>query len=536
VLIDAFNGMLNQIQHRDEELLKARDAAEKANRAKSDFLSFMSHELRTPLTSIIGFSEFLLSDMEKVDTPEEWTDDVSRIHGSGKHLLELINDILDISKIEAGKMEIHAEEFEVTKVVKEAESALQSLVRARGNELKVVCPKEVGTMKTDPIRVRQCLLNLLSNANKFTEKGTVTLSAQRRPKEGDDWIVFQVQDTGIGMTAEQIAKLFRAFSQADRSTARKYGGAGLGLALTRHLCQMMGGDVTVVSEPGKGSTFTIELPARLGQMQDTAPTIGPGPASARPPFKARILAIDDDPEVHRLLAHTIGQEGYELTFATSGQEGLQKAKELRPDIITLDVLMPGMDGWTVLSVLKEEPELREVPVIMLSVRPDQDFGFAMGVADYIQKPIEKARLLSALRKFQRPRAGRGILIVEDDADMRGLLRRMLEQESWTVLEAGNGQQAIASLQQAVPSLIILDLLMPVMDGFRLVEELQKHADWRQIPVIVVSAKEITPVDLDRLDGHVATILQKGSFSKDRLLTEVRDVVARFLAKPNGTGT
>ena len=536
VLIDAFNGMLNQIQHRDEELLKARDAAEKANRAKSDFLSFMSHELRTPLTSIIGFSEFLLTDMEKTKTPEEWVDDVSRIHGSGKHLLELINDILDISKIEAGKMEMHAEEFEVGRVVREVESALQSLVRARGNLLQVVCPKETGMMKTDLIRVRQCLLNLLSNANKFTEKGTVTLSAQRRSKDGDDWIVFEVQDTGIGIPPEQIGKLFRAFMQADQSTARKHGGTGLGLALTKHLCQMLGGDVTVASEPGKGSTFTIELPARLARVQDTAPSISPVPRAAPQKVKARILVIDDDPEVHRLLARTIGQEGYELVFAASGPEGLQKAKELHPDIITLDVLMPGMDGWTVLSVLKEEPELREVPVIMLTVRPDQDFGFAMGVADYIQKPIEKARLLSALKKFQRPRSGRGILIVEDDADMRGLLRRMLEQEAWTVVEAENGQQALASLGQGVPSLIILDLLMPVMDGFRLIDQLQQHEEWRQIPVIVVSAKEITQVDLERLDGHVATILQKGSFSKDRLLTEVRDVVVRFLTKPNGTGT
>jgi CheY-like chemotaxis protein len=255
--------------------------------------------------------------------------------------------------------------------------------------------------------------------------------------------------------------------------------------------------------------------------------------SGAAPAKARILAIDDDPEVHRLLARTIGQEGYELAFAASGQEGLQKAKEFHPDIITLDVLMPGMDGWTVLSVLKEEPGLREVPVIMLTVRPDQDFGFAMGVADYIQKPIDKTRLLSALRKYQRPRVGEGILIVEDDADMRGLLRRMLEQEAWTVMEAGNGQQALASLGKTVPSLIVLDLLMPVMDGFRLIEELQKHEQWRQIPVVVVSAKEITRLELDRLDGHVATILQKGSFSKDRLLAEVRDVVARFLSKPNG---
>ena len=531
LLIDAFNHMLEQIQRRDEELRKARDEADRANRAKSDFLSFMSHELRTPLTSIIGFSEFLLTDMGKQKTPEEWLDDVRRIHSSGKHLLELINDILDISKIEAGKMEMHAEQFEIERVLGEAESALKPLALTRGNSMRIECPADLGGMRADPIRVRQCLLNLLSNANKFTERGEVVLSAARLQKGEDPWIQFQVRDTGIGMTPEQLGKLFRAFSQADPSSSRKYGGTGLGLLLTRHFCQMMGGDVSVESTPGKGSVFTIELPAREAQVGDVAPTTQARREPAARGSKPVILVIDDDLEVHRLLSHTIGTEDYTLKFAASGQEGLRLARELQPDVITLDVLMPDMDGWTVLSLLKEEPELRQIPVIILSVRPDQDFGFAMGIADYIQKPIDKQRLLGSLQKFQRRAKEPRILVVEDDADMRSLLRRMLEREQWQVSEAANGRQALKHLQQHVPTLIILDLLMPLMDGFQLVEQMQKNETWRRIPVVVVSAKEVTQRDRDRLDGHVAKILQKGAFTKERLLAEVRDVVAGFL--PNG---
>ncbi len=532
VLIGTFNDMLSEIEHRDVELRKARDEADKANRAKSDFLSFMSHELRTPLTSIIGFSEFLVSDMEKQagQVNEEWLDDVRRIHGSGRHLLELINDILDLSKIEAGKMEIQLEQFDVERVVREAEAALKPLVAARGNGLRVVCPRDIGSIRADPIRVRQCLLNLLSNANKFTDKGELTLSVSRQETGMGERILFRVRDTGIGMTPDELGKLFRPFIQADRSTARKYGGTGLGLALTRHLCQMMGGDISVESEPGKGSTFTIDLPARAAQAQDVAltaraPTTEPGPAETKP----MILAIDDDPEVHRLLARTLGAENYVFKSALNGADGLRLARELKPDVITLDVLMPGMDGWTVLSLLKEDPALRQIPVIILSVRPDQDFGFAMGVTDYIQKPIDKQRLVAALQKIPRHGDELHILIVEDDADMRSLLRRVLEQEHWQVSEAADGREALAQLHHHLPSLIILDLLMPLMDGFELIEELQRNEHWRRIPVVVVSAKEVTADDRERLDGHVTKILQKGAFTKERLLAEVREVVAAFLS-------
>jgi signal transduction histidine kinase/CheY-like chemotaxis protein len=530
-LIDSFNEMLAQIQKRDTELQVARAAAERANQAKSNFLSFMSHELRTPLTSIIGFSELLTSELE-TDGRREWVEDLRRVHDSGKYLLELINDILDISKIEAGKMEVHLESFDVAALIRDLNDVMRPLVERKSNRLVIESPNDLGAMHADRIKVRQCLLNLLSNASKFTDNGVITLSANRISKDGSDWLVFRVIDTGIGMTAEQINKLFRAFTQADDSTSRRYGGTGLGLALTKKFCQLMGGDVSVASEPGKGSTFTIELPAMASHRTSTIP-VAPSPAlSAVRAAGGCILVIDDDPAVHQLLAEALQSEGYELRFASSGAEGLRLAKELRPAVITLDVIMPEMDGWVVLTLLKADPELAAIPVIMLSVRADQDFGFAMGLADYLQKPIDPKRLIGVLKKYHRLRPSKHVLVVEDDAAMREMLSRMLEREDWMVEQAENGLAALESVARDQPSLIILDLRMPVMDGFQMIAELQKHEDWRKIPVVVISAKEITQEDRQLLQGHVKKILQKGDFSRDELLREVQQTVKRFLSSQN----
>jgi CheY-like chemotaxis protein len=339
---------------------------------------------------------------------------------------------------------------------------------------------------------------------------------------------FVVSDTGIGMTAEQIGKLFRAFTQADDSTSRRYGGTGLGLALTRKFCQMMGGDVTVTSEPGKGSTFTIELPIKAAQQGATI-TVAPAEKVAPRTSSGCILIIDDDPAVHQLLADALRPQGYTLKFAVSGAEGLRLAKELRPAVITLDVLMPDIDGWVVLSLLKADPDLAAIPVIMLTVRADQDFGFAMGVADYLQKPIDRDRLVAVLKKYHRLRPTSHVLVVEDDPAAREMFCRMLESEEWTVSEAENGLQALESITHCQPSLIVLDLRMPVMDGFEMIAELHKHEDWRKIPVVVVSAKELTAEDRLRLQGHVQKILQKGDFAREELMREVLQTVKLFLS-------
>jgi signal transduction histidine kinase/CheY-like chemotaxis protein len=530
-LIDSFNDMLAQIQKRDAEVQEARVTAERANQAKSNFLSFMSHELRTPLTSIIGFSEMLLTEVEG-EGRREWADDLRRVHDSGKYLLELINDILDISKIEAGKMEVHLETFDVGALIRDLNDVMRPLVEGKNNRLVIECSESIGKMQADRIKVRQCLLNLLSNASKFTERGVITLSANRASKSGLDWLTFRVRDTGIGMSAEQMAKLFRAFTQADDSTSRRYGGTGLGLALTKRFCQMMGGDVSAQSDPGKGSTFTIELPA-VAATPSTTIRLAQAPAAPAPQGSSDfILIIDDDPAVHHLLEDALRPEGYTLKFASNGVEGLQLAKELRPAVITLDVLMPEMDGWVVLALLKDDPQLAAIPVIMLTVRADQDFGFAMGVADYLQKPIDRDRLIAVLRKYHRLRPSNRILVVEDDPAMREMLCRMLGNKEWSVAEAENGLAALESITHCQPSLIILDLKMPVMDGFQMIAELHKHEDWRKIPVVVVSAKELTSEDRERLQGHVQKILQKGAFSREDLMREVQQTVKLFLSNQN----
>jgi CheY-like chemotaxis protein len=356
----------------------------------------------------------------------------------------------------------------------------------------------------------------------------ITLTASRLSKSSGDWLTFRVSDTGIGMTPEQLGKLFRAFSQADDSTSRVYGGTGLGLALTKRFCQMMGGEVSVVSEPGKGSVFTIELPAVAPKQTGTLTVIPTAPPAALIASDGCILVIDDDPAVHRLLANALGPAGYTLKFASSGAEGLRLAKELRPAVITLDVIMPDMDGWVTLARLKDDPDLATIPVIMLTVRADQDFGFAMGVADYLQKPIDRERLVSVLKKYYRLHSTKDVLVVEDDPPMRELLCRMLNDKEWTVTPAENGLAALESITHRRPSLIVLDLKMPVMDGFAMIAELKKHDDWRKIPVVVVSGKELTPEDRQRLQGHVQKILQKGDFSREELLREVQQTVKLFL--------
>jgi signal transduction histidine kinase/CheY-like chemotaxis protein len=564
VLIDSFNEMLAQIQKRDTELQEARVTAERANQAKSNFLSFMSHELRTPLTAIIGFSELLIHEVE-AEGRADWVDDLRRVHDSGKYLLELINDILDISKIEAGKMEVHLETFAVPALVRDLKDVMRPLLERKKNRLVVECSDDTGTMQADRIKVRQCLLNLLSNAGKFTEQGVITFSASRvarrgngplaphallpqtGPKTGEggpggegpkvDWLIFRIQDTGIGMTPEQIGKLFRAFTQADDSTSRRYGGTGLGLALTKKFCQIMGGDVRVESEIGKGSTFTIELPAVTIKPASAITVVPPAAAPAPRRSSSRcILIIDDDPAVHQLLADVLRPEGYTLQFATNGADGLRLARELRPAVITLDVLMPEMDGWVVLALIKADPDLATIPVIMLTVRADQDFGFAMGVTDYLQKPIDRERLVAVLRRYHQVQPLNHVLVVEDDADMREMICRMLGDKDWTVAEAENGLAALESIARCQPSLIVLDLKMPVMDGFQMIAELHKHEDWRKIPVVVVSAKELTTEDRQRLQGHVQKILQKGDFGREGLLREVQQTVKLFLTKQNTIAT
>jgi CheY-like chemotaxis protein len=376
-------------------------------------------------------------------------------------------------------------------------------------------------------RVRQCLLNLLSNACKFTEKGNVTLAVDRQAGEDCDWITFEVRDSGIGLTPAQIQKLFQAFTQADSSTTRKYGGTGLGLVITKRFCQMMGGDVTVSSVLGQGSTFTIRLPAQPPKAP-AEPEPADGATAVGPAGGATVLVVDDDPVMLDMMTRFLTKEGFRVVAAARGEEALRCAREYRPRAITLDVMMPGMDGWAVLSRLKADPDLAAIPVIMLTIVDDKNLGFALGASEYLSKPVDRARLLQILKKYCGARAPESVLIVDDDPGFRDMLRRLLEQEGWTVAEADNGRTALAELARQRPQLILLDLLMPEMNGSEFLRQLRHHQEWRTIPVVVVTAKELSEEERRELSGPVRQILLPATYDRDEVLREVHRLLTEAI--------
>jgi CheY-like chemotaxis protein/anti-sigma regulatory factor (Ser/Thr protein kinase) len=369
------------------------------------FLANMSHELRTPLNAILGYSEMLVEESEDLGQ-DSFIPDLRKIHGAGKHLLGLINDVLDISKIEAGKMDLYLEEFELRPLIDDVVSTVHPLVERNANELVVECPKDAGSVRADLTKLRQGLFNLLSNASKFTHKGTIRLSVTRETLSGIEWVRLAVSDTGIGMSVEQMGRLFQAFSQADASTTRKYGGTGLGLAITKKFCQLMGGDVTVASEVGKGTTFTMHVPA---QVEEREAEIEAAPAASEATGTqtgAPVLVIDDDPNVHDLLRRFLSRDGWHVISATGGEEGLRLARETRPDVIVLDVQMPSVDGWSVLQSLKSDPELKSIPVVILTMIDQKSLGYSLGASEYLLKPVDRERVATVLRKHRRePTAG-----------------------------------------------------------------------------------------------------------------------------------
>jgi CheY-like chemotaxis protein/anti-sigma regulatory factor (Ser/Thr protein kinase) len=379
-------------------------------------------------------------------------------------------------------------------------------------------------MHADQTRVRQALLNLTRNATKFTERGKITISVRRTAEASGAWITMAVTDTGIGMTPEQVGRLFQEFVQADASTTLKYGGTGLGLAISRRFCQMMGGDITVESEVGRGSTFTIRLPAAVLAAQPI-PLARRAPAAQAPAGATPIvLVVDDDPTVRVVTERFLTREGFSVVTADGGREGLRLTRELHPAAITLDVMMPDIDGWTVLAAIKGDPTLADIPVILMTIMDEKNRGYSLGAADYLVKPVARERLGVILRGIVGP-GGRRVLVVDDDDIMRRGVLQALEKEGWKVGEAENGRVGLEHLAEALPDVIVLDLMMPEMDGFEFLEELRKRAEWRHIPVVVVTAKDLTEEDHRRLNGEVERILQKDAPTRDEMLREVSVTLA-----------
>ena len=497
----------------EETLTAARDQAEAMSRTKSSFLANMSHELRTPLNAIIGLTDMMVTNSGRFGT-EKAVEPLRRVHRAGKHLLDLINQVLDLSKIEAGKLDINPDTVNIAALVDEVVGTARSLAEQNKNRLNVECPADIGSIIVDALRLKQILLNLLSNACKFTKGGDVSLRVTTASAEGRGWINFVVADTGIGMTPDQMNKLFEEFVQADQTTARRFGGTGLGLAITRKLCTMMGGDVTVTSESGKGSTFTVRLPAAseiATGVSDRAARI----TEQNVPVGDCVLVIDDDPTARELIANYLREGGLSVVTAAGGREGLKRAEELHPIAITLDVLMPDIDGWTVLAALRGNPSLTNIPVVMVTITDPDRKGIALGAAGYLTKPIDRNRLIALLQPYQSRAQRTRVLVVEDDPTQREWIRSWLAPEHWQTTEAENGLVALDKIAKDPPDIILLDLMMPEMDGFQFIAALQARPGWRKIPVIVITALDLTAADRERLNSGVERILIEGFLSTQR---------------------
>ncbi|HTI79435.1 MAG TPA: response regulator [Acetobacteraceae bacterium] len=519
----AVHSDITELKRRQDELQQATDDAERATQVKSEFLANMSHELRTPLNAIIGYSQILQEDAD--DSGEAaMLPDLKKIENAGNHLLGLINSILDLSKIEAGRMEVFVETIDVAALTEDVRMLVEPLAARNENRLVVTCAADVGALATDMTKLKQSLLNLLSNASKFTEKGTVSLAVARRSDDSGEWVDFTVGDTGIGMTDEQLGKLFQAFSQADNSTTRRYGGTGLGLAITRSFARMLGGDVTATSQVGVGSTFVLGLPSAMASPRhpDDAQAAGrSGEADAT------VLVVDDDPVALHIIGTHLARDGYRLLYASSGQDALAMVREHRPDAITLDIKMPQVDGWDVLHSLKGDPELADIPVVLVTANQDSSLGFELGAVAFLTKPVDREALLETIRSCCAGKMRGVVLVVEDDAQTRELTERTVEKLGFGVAHAANGRQGLIWLESnRPPVLILLDLLMPEMDGFAFLERLRSQVEWQGIPVVVVTAKQLTAEEQQWLGQTTQRVVTKGQSAHVDLSQAVRAVLAR----------
>jgi GAF domain-containing protein/CheY-like chemotaxis protein/HAMP domain-containing protein len=512
-----------------EEIEAANERLREVDRLKSEFLASMSHELRTPLNSIIGFSRVILKGIDGPLTELQQTD-LTAIHSAGQHLLGLINDILDLSKIEAGKLELAFDEVNLSEVIRGVMTSAIGLTRDKPITLHVEMPADLPAVWADQIRIRQAVLNLVANAAKFTDQGSITVRAavvHDRPLRADgdgplvEFVRVSVIDTGIGIAGEDMPKLFQAFQQVDSSSSRRAGGTGLGLNITKQLVELHGGRIGLSSQYGHGSTFWFTVPVH---PEPVSPPEPPG-ADGQGDTRRIVLAVDDDPGVITLYRRYLEPQGYRVVGVNRSDEVLQRVRELRPFVITLDVLMPHKDGWQVIQELKREPDTRAIPVIMASIIAEQGRGFSLGAADYLVKPILEQDLLAAVRRLDGEGQERTVLIIDDEADNIRLIRRVLEGEAhYRVFEAQGGREGLEAVASLRPHIVVLDLMMPEVDGFEVLAALKSNPETRPIPVIVVTAKDITAEDRDRLNGYVGALLRKGPLTESELLQDVSRVL------------
>ena len=512
---------ITHLKQVERDLAAAKDAAEQANLAKSQFIANMSHELRTPLSAVIGYAEMLEEEVEDAGQAH-LLPDLRKINDAARHLLGLISDVLDLSKIEANRMTVFAEAFEVADMLAQVEATVQGLMGKHGNRLVVSAADAPGRMHTDQVKLRQCLFNLLGNAAKFTEHGTVELSARRIAEAGGDAIVFSVRDTGIGMTQEQCERLFQRFVQADASTTRRFGGTGLGLAITRGFAELMGGGIEVHSEAGVGTTFTLTIPARLPEAGAAPMALAEGEAlpAGLADGSETVLVIDDDAATRELICRFLEREGFSVRQAGDGRIGLALARALRPRVVLLDVMMPQMDGWSVLSAIRADAELAETPVVMISFVREQGLALSLGADDYLIKPVEWRELAEAMKPYRAGQAG-DVLVVDDDESSRRWLLSTLSREGIAARSAADGVEALAAIADTAPALVLLDLVMPRMDGLEFLHRLRAQPVHDTVRVIVLTAKDITPGEHASLDGKVDGVLSKGAVSLAEIAGQVR---------------